>query len=72
MLIKFKPEALDRCKIQGLFSLQMKVDIKVMSLFFSPANYQYSRDGLEVCWGVFLLLAPCLLRLTNTLLNMCR
>lgn len=60
MLIKFNPEALDRCKIQGLFSLQMKVDIKVMSLFL-PANYQYSRDGLEVCWGVFLLPAPCLL-----------
>lgn len=34
MRIKFNPEALDRCKIQGLFCLQMKVDIKVMSLFF--------------------------------------
>lgn len=33
-----QPKALDRWKIEGLFSLQMKVDIKAMNLFFPPAN----------------------------------
>lgn len=69
MIIKFNPEALDPCKIQGLFSLY----IKVMSFFFdqqitSIPVMDWRSVGVSSCC----MLHACWERLTNTWFNMNR